>query len=90
MESPSAPKREKKRYLYPLNQDTTAASAGSSVSGGERGAGAFTVEPVGPGTYMTTGGVVFPDSGPGRAAIRGGDPVVGKDLQVGPKWNVNS
>ena len=80
----------KKRYFYPLNQDTTAASAGSTTIGGERGAGAFNFEPVGPGTYMTTNGVVFPDSVPGRATFRGGDPAVGVDLQVGPRWRVNS
>ena len=60
------------------------------MSGGERGAGASTVEPIGPGTYMTTGGVVFPDSVPGRATTGGGDPAVGVDLQVGPRRSINS
>ena len=60
------------------------------MKGGERGAGAFSFESVGPGTYMTTGGVVFPNSVPGRATFRGGDPAVGVDLQVGPKGNVSS
>ena len=67
----------KKRYFYPLNQDTTVASASSTTNGSERGAGAFNFKPVGPGTYMTTSGVVFPNSVPGRATIGGGDPMVG-------------
>ena len=81
-------KRERKGTSTLLTRTRLQQALSSRAIGGERGAGAFTFELVGPGTYMR--GVVFPDSVPGRATIGGGDPAVGVDLQVGPRWSVNS
>ena len=81
-------KRERKGTSTLLTRTRLQQALSSRAIGGERGVGDFTFEPVDPGTYMR--GVVFPDSVPGRATFRGGDPAVGADLQVGPKWSVSS